>query len=86
MDLIATICLIAVVSTLNAVCFFIGAKTGQKVQKGEEIKLPTLNPMEFVQKHREQREAEAEKNRYDTILRNIDRYDGTGSGQEDVPR
>ena len=86
MDLIATICLIAVVSTLNAVCFFIGAKTGQKVQKGEEIKLPTLNPMEFVQKHREQREAEAEKNKWDTVMRNIDRYDGTGSGQEDVPR
>ena len=86
MDLIATICLIAVTGTLNAVCFFIGAKTGQKVQKGEEIKLPTLNPMEFVQKHREQREAEAEKNKWDTVMRNIDRYDGTGSGQEDVPR
>ena len=86
MDLIATICLIAVVSTLNAVCFFIGAKTGQTVSKGEPVTLPTLKPMEFVQKHREQREAEAEKNRYDTILRNIDRYDGTGSGQEDVPK
>lgn len=86
MDLIATICLIAVVSTLNAVCFFIGAKTGQKVQKGEEIKLPTVNLMQWHQQHVEKKEAEMEKNRYDTILRNIDRYDGTGSGQEDVPR
>ena len=82
MDLIA----IAVVSTLNIVCFFIGAKIGQKVQKGEEIKMPTVNPVQWYHEHQEKKEAEAEKNRIDTILRNIDRYDGTGSGQEDVPR
>lgn len=82
MDLIA----IAVVSTLNIVCFFIGAKIGQKVQKGETITAPTVNPMKLYREHVEKKEAEIEKNRLDTILRNIDRYDGTGSGQEDVPR
>ena len=73
MDLIA----IAVVSTLNIVCFFIGAKIGQKVQKGETITAPTVNPMKLYREHVEKKEAEIEKNRLDTILRNIDRYDGT---------
>ena len=82
MDLIA----IAVVSTLNIVCFFIGAKIGQKVQRGEEIKAPSVNPVQWYHQHIEKREAEAEKNKWDTVMRNIDRYDGTGSGQEDVPK
>ena len=33
-----TIILIITISTLNAVCFFIGAKVRQKVDKGEDSK------------------------------------------------
>ena len=82
-----TILLLAVVSTLNIVCFFIGAKVGQMVAKGKDIEVPKLpNPVTAYKAHTEAKEAEAEKNRLDIILRNIERYDGTGSGQEDVPR
>lgn len=63
----------------------IGARVGQKVTKGEEIKLPTVNPMELVQEQREKRAAQEERNKLDTILRNIESYDGTAYGQEDVP-
>lgn len=80
------ILLIAVVGTLNIACFFIGAKVGQMVRKGETIKAPTINPVKLYNEHIDKKEAEAEKNRLDVIMRNIERYDGTGKGQEDVPR
>jgi hypothetical protein len=81
------ILLITVVGTLNVVCFFIGAKVGQTVAKGKEIEIPKINsPVTAYKAHRATKEAEAEKNRLDVILRNIERYDGTGNGQEDVPR
>ena len=83
-----TIILIVSIGIINILCFFVGAKIGQKVIKGEEIKAPDiskLNPMN-IKKEREQKyEAEKEKNKLETILKNIERYDGTDAGQEDVP-
>jgi hypothetical protein len=76
--------LLAIASLSNIACFFIGAKVGQTVSKGETIETPTVNPLEVYRKHQAQKEAEREKNMYDTILRNIDNYDGTGYGQEEV--
>ena len=76
--------LLAVASLTNIACFVIGAKVGQTVSKGETIETPTVNPMEVYRAHQAQKEADREKNRYDTILRNIDNYDGTGYGQEEV--
>ena len=77
--------LLLVMGAVNIACFMIGARVGQKVTKGEEIKLPTVNPMELVQEQREKRAAQEERNKLDTIQRNIERYDGTAYGQEDVP-
>lgn len=77
--------LVLVVAAACIVCFLIGAKVGQTVSKGEEIKLPTVNPLELVQEHREKRAAREERDKVETILRNIESYDGTGYGQEDVP-
>lgn len=78
--------LMAILSLSNIACFLIGAKVGQKVVKGETIETPTVNPMKAIREHREQKEAEMERDRIETILRNIDNYDGTNYGQEDVPR
>ena len=77
--------LLLVMGAVNIACFMIGARVGQKVAKGEEVKLPTVNPMELVQEQREKRAAQEERNKLDTILRNIESYDGTAYGQEDVP-
>lgn len=68
-----------------AACFMIGAKVGQTVAKGEPVEVPNLNPVKAVEEHRAKKEAKQEKNKYETILRNIDSYDGTPYGQEDVP-
>ena len=80
------ILLVFITSTLNIVCFLIGAKVGQKVSKGESIELPKLNPIEAIKEHQSKRESERKLNRLETIMNNIERYDGTEIGQSDVPR
>lgn len=81
-----TILLIAIVGTLNIVCFFIGAKVGQKVSKGESIELPSANPLKAVKEHSAKKKAERKQDRTNVIMQNIERYDGTPNGQKDVPR
>lgn len=76
--------LIAVVAASNILCFAIGAKVGQKVVKGESVELP--DPMKTVREHQSRQEAKKEQSKIDAIMRNIDNYDGTEYGQEDVPR
>ena len=76
--------LMAVMAASNILCFLIGAKVGQKVVKGEEVELPKVNPMEAYREHQERKEAERVKDKVETILRNIDNYDGTPNGQEEV--
>lgn len=70
--------------TLCIVCFFIGAKTGQTVSKGKEIELPTINPIKAVKEHQEKKYAEMKQHKLDTIIQNIESYDGTGRNQVDV--
>lgn len=92
MEILLTILLIAVIGTLCIVCFFIGAKIGQATAKGEEVKLPeipNLNPVEAYNKHKEEKaikEAyEKEVKKIQTIMENVENYDGTGANQKDVP-
>lgn len=80
------ILLILTVGTMCIGCFCIGARVGQKTVKGEEIKLPSLDPLKIARERESRKEARMEQERLDTVLRNIERYDGTGAGQEDVPR
>lgn len=77
--------LILTVGVLCIVCFLIGAKVGQKVAKGEDITLPNLDPMEAVKAKQDKKQAQMAQDRIDTIMHNVERYDGTGRGQEDVP-
>ena len=79
------ILLVLTVGTLCIVCFFVGAKVGQTVSNGESVELPEVNPMKLIQERREKKAAEEEQNKIDTIMRNVERYDGTGLGQEDIP-
>ena len=78
--------LLAVMAASNILCFLVGARVGQKVTKGEEIELPKVNPMEVYREHESRKEAERVMDKVDTILSNIDHYDGTSQGQKDVPR
>jgi hypothetical protein len=82
--MIETLLIILAVGALCIGCFLIGAKVGQAVSKGETIELPSVNPLEAYRKHEAKREAEKEQNKIDTIMQNIECYDGTSRGQKDV--
>ena len=77
--------LLAVMGFVNIACFVLGAKVGQAASRGETIETPTVNPMKLYREHEAKKEAQMEQNRLDTIMRNIESYDGTGRGQDDVP-
>jgi len=76
--------LLAVMAASNILCFVVGAKVGQKVVKGDPVELP--NPAKAVREHKKRIAQEEEQNRINTILENIDRYDGTSIGQKEVPQ
>ena len=75
---------ILAVGTLCIVCFLIGANVGQKVAKGEDIELPTLNPMKAIREHQDRKEAEREQDEFETLMYNIDHYRGDSIGQRDL--
>ena len=80
------ILLVLTTGALCVACFFVGARVGQKACRGEDIKLPDIDPMKPIRERQERKAAEREQERFDAILRNIDSYDGTEQGQEDIPR
>lgn len=71
---------ILMVSILNIVCFFVGAKIGQKVANNEPIETPTINPFKAYKEHMEQKEVEDEMDKLEKTLANIDNY-GTNKPQ-----
>ena len=78
------IVLAIIIGALCIVSFIIGAKVGQAVRNGETVQvLP--DPVKAVREHRAEREQEKERKRMETILSNIESYDGTSMGQKDVP-
>lgn len=79
-----TILLIATISILNIVCFFIGAKVGQKVSNNEPLKMPNLNPVKAIEEIKETKEYKEEKERFNTMLDNINNYTPDGLGQKDL--
>jgi len=75
---------IALTGLFNIVCFVVGAKVGQTIVKDEKIEMPQLNPLKAIRESQARKEAEREQDKFNTVLRNIDRYDGTSRHQEDV--
>ena len=74
----------AALTILNIVCFYMGAKIGQKVVNGEKLEVPSINPMEAYRKREAKKEVKIEQDKLEAIMHNIECYDGTGAGQKDV--
>lgn len=81
-----TVIIIIAVGAMCIASFFVGAHVGNKVSKDEPIELPKVDPMKSIRQRNERAEAKAKQDEIDTILRNINRYNGTAEGQEDIPR
>ena len=65
-------------------CFIIGAKVGQTVSNGEKVEMPKVDLFKAHREREARKEMQMKQDKLDTVLRNIDRYDGTSKGQEDV--
>ena len=79
-----TIILVLLMGGMNLLAFLIGARTAQKVDKGEEIELPSINPMQAYKEFTEQREANKVQEEMNIMMENINNYDGTGNRQRDI--
>jgi len=80
-----TILISILISTINLLCFYFGLRIGQKVAKKEEIKIEGLNPVKVIDAISQSKEETKEQERRRIIAENIDNYDGTGIGQQDIP-
>lgn len=79
--------IILVSGLVCCLCFLCGAIVGQKTINGEKVTIP--NPVKNIKEHKEMKESIEEYNKemetYNTILENIDNYDGTSRGQKEIP-
>ncbi len=78
-----TVLLVLLMGVMNLLAFLIGARTAQKADKGEEIKLPTINPKQIYKEYKEDKESSKEQEILETNMYNIDNYKGDGLGQKD---
>ena len=79
---------ILTILTTGALCcvsFILGAKTVQNVKKDKDIELPNINPLKAIRERQEHKEQKKEQEKLETIMKNIEAYDGTSNRQEDIP-
>lgn len=81
-----TIIILVIAAVLSAGSLIIGIVIGQRLGRGEAIRIPELDPTRVIQSRAEKAAQKAEDERNAVILRNLERYDGTSNGQEEVPR
>lgn len=80
-----TIALLFLFGIFIILSYTLGLKNGQKLKNNEEIKMPEVNPVKIVRNEIDAFEQRKKQDVYDTIMANIDNYDGTGLGQKDIP-
>lgn len=79
----------ALIYLLFLVVGFIMGRMTNKTTKGNtntlpEVKVPKLNPLNAYKEHKERKELEKTQEEFDTMWNNINVYDGTSNGQQDI--
>ena len=69
-----TVLLTLSIGLVNVLCFFIGARLGQKVVKDEPIIVP--NPVLKVKEYKQSKEEEKRQKEIEDMMKAIDNYDG----------
>ena len=80
-----TIALLFLFGVFIILAYTLGLRNGQKLKNNEEIKIPEINPIKIVRNEIATFEQKKKQDAYDTMMANIDNYDGTGLGQKDIP-
>ena len=79
-----TIILVMLMGGMNLLAFLIGARVGQKVVNKEPVELPTINPITLYKEHKEKEEMSKEQEKLNTMLDNINNYDGSSANQKEI--
>ena len=79
-----TILLLFLFGIFIITAYTLGLKNGQKLKNNEEIKMPEINPVKIVRNEIESFEEKKRQATFETMMSNIDNYDGTGLGQKDI--
>lgn len=78
-----TILILAVLTPILSVfCFIKGYNIGARETRKPEIKLET--PMQKIKKAKENKKAAEKRSRLNTLLENIENYDGSSKGQKEL--
>lgn len=80
-----TIILVIVINIMNILCLFFGVKVGYSVSLGKNIELPKINPVKKIKQELNDFERRKEEEKLKVIMTNIDNYDGTSNGQQEIP-
>lgn len=83
--MIETIILCAIFGIFILIAYSLGLKNGQRLSKNEEVVVPNINPVKVVTEEIEKHEEKKKQQAYEIMMSNIDNYDGTGLGQQDIP-
>lgn len=75
--------LITIIAVLIA--YNLGLRNKQALDNKEKIKVVS-NPVETYKKHKQEKEIKEEIDKLNTIMGNIDAYDGTDKGQVEVSK
>lgn len=67
------------------VAYSLGLKNGQRISKNKEVIMPNINPVKVVTEEIEKHEEKKKQQAYEIMMSNIDNYDGTGLGQQEIP-
>ena len=78
--------ILLIVSISNIICFFLGAKIGQRVVNNQPVRIIDKSPIESIREKQDSKELKKQQEIDDVIKHNIDVYDGTSLGQKDIPR
>lgn len=78
--------ILLIVSISNIICFFLGAKIGQRVVNNQPVRIIDKSPIESIIEKQDSKELKKQQEIDDVIKHNIDVYDGTSLGQKDIPR
>lgn len=88
--MIETIILCTIFGVFILASFITGIKIGVKLRKDETIEIPSVNPIRTIKERKEEKEymeqQEEEQRQIEVMLANIDAYDGTEIGQQDIPK
>lgn len=83
--MIEAIILCTIFGVFILVAYSLGLKNGQRLSKNEEVVMPNVNPIKVINEEIEKHEEKKKQQAYEIMMSNIDNYDGTGLGQQDIP-